>query len=207
MKRAIICAVTLGLMASAIGVQASTDVAGITFDDNAFADTLMTSFGGFTTSGGSLATVLTDLDVGTYAFSLSQGAYVQLGFADNLVVNGASDDLAFFELGIPDTFRISLTIAGTTINYLSQVTGYSAAGYSINVAKANLDDFGLAAGATLDSIVIGMDLVAQGGTVPSLSLVGALNSQSPDGVPEGGSSLVLLGMGFLSLFIARRRCQ
>jgi hypothetical protein len=163
--------VVAGTMGSA---KAVTVVGGLTFQDNAFADSLISSSGSFTTSGGTLTSVLTDTDSGTYAFSSSPGAFVNLGFTDNLLVNGSGNDLALFELGIPDTFKV--TIGGITKSYLSVDTGQSAGGFGLNVATVNLDDFGIAPNTTLSNILIGLDTTSAASTVPSLSLVGALNS-------------------------------
>jgi len=194
-------AVTIGIA----GVANAISIAGYTFDDNAFADSLISSSGSFSVSGGTLEDVLTDSALDTYAFTVDSGAYVELGFDDNILVNGAGADLALFELGVADTFGISLTIGGVTQNYTSFDTGFDAAGFSVNVALVDLDDFGLGAGANLSSIVIAMDIVTPGsGTRPSLAVVGALNSlDSSPPIPEP-ASLLLLGGGLVGL-VARRK--
>jgi hypothetical protein len=187
-----------------IPANASTVVGGITFADNAFADTLISSSGSFTTSGGSVTSVLTDIDAGTWAFSNSPGAFVQLGFTDNNLVNGPGADLAIFELGVPDSLKVSLTLGGTTHTYLTINTGFTAGGFALNVAQINLDDFGVGAGTSLSSIVIGMDTVAAGGTVPSVSLVGAMNS-SATATPEP-TTLFLTAFGIVGIcFLAARQ--
>jgi VPDSG-CTERM motif len=204
-KLAIKSALLMSLLLNAAPAHALV-VGGINFDSNAFADTLQSSSGSFSTSGGALSSVLTDVDAATYAFSFSPGAYVQLGFTDNLVVNGAGNDLALFEVGVPDSFRFSLTIGGFTQTYNSVATGDTAGGFSLNLAQVDLSTFGVAAGATIDSIVIGLDIPASGGTVPSLSLVGAINSRSA-GVPDGGATLGLLASSCLALVGLRRRVR
>lgn len=166
-----------------------------------FADSLISSDGDFDTSGGTVAAVLTDHDPGTGALSSSPGAYVQLGFS-HPIVNGPGSDLALFELGTPDTFKLSLTLGGTTIQYLSSDTGFSAGGYNLNVATINLDDFGLPVGATVGQIVVGLDVQSIYGYRPSLSLAGAL-----DPVPVPGA-VGLLGSGLLGLVgMGRRRSR
>ena len=166
-----------------------------------FADSLISSNGTFTTSGGSVAAVLTDHDPATCAFSSSQGAYVQLGFS-NPIVNGPGYDLALFELGLPDTFKLSLTLGGTTIQYLSSDTGFFAGMYNLTVAMINLDDFGVPVGAMVDQIVVGLDIQSIYGNRPSLCLAGALNS-----VPVPGA-VGLLGSGLLGLVgMGRRRSR
>jgi hypothetical protein len=164
-----------------------------------FADSLISSEGTFTTSGGALAAVLTDHDPGTGAVSSDPGAYVQLGFS-NPIVNGPGYDLALFELGTPDTFKLSLTLGGTTIQYLTSDTGFLIGAYNLNVATINLDDFGLPVGAMVDQIIVGLDVQSIYGTRPSLSLAGALNA-----VPVPGA-VWLLASGLLGLVgMSRRR--
>ncbi|WP_261779493.1 PEP-CTERM sorting domain-containing protein [Microcystis aeruginosa] len=92
-----------------------------------------------------------------------------------------------------------------TKSYLSSDTGESAGGFNLNVAKINLDDFGIPVGGTLDKIVIGLDTESGQGTKPSLSLVGAINSQNLTAIPEPASTLGLLTLGFLGTASAINR--
>lgn len=193
------------LLITATPVTAGTMIGGYTFDDNAFADTLISSSGSYSTSGGSLASVLTDTNAGTWAGSLTPNAYVELGFTDNWLVNGAGADLVLFELGIPSIFKVSITIGGTTLSYASQDTGFDAGGYNLNAAEINLDDFGVASGASLSSIAVRMDDGSN--TRPSLSLVGALNSRAVDATVPEPASLVLIGLGFAALRLSRRKAK
>ncbi len=187
------------LAGATVSAQAVTTIGGIDFADNAFADSLISSTGSYTTSGGSLASVLTDTNPGTYAFSRSRGASVDLGFTDNGAYNLAGNDLAIFELGIPDT--VEVTIGATTLSFLTTNTGFNAGGFNLNVAFVDFSDFGVAHGANLTSVLLGLDIPAAT-TVPSLSLVGALNV-SP--VPEPETyAMLLAGLGLIG-FTARRR--
>ncbi|MEC5216050.1 hypothetical protein RCH09_000987 [Actimicrobium sp. GrIS 1.19] len=120
-----------GTVFAITGAHASITVAGYTFADNDFAYALNASSGAFTTNS-TLTTALTDKDVGTYVFSTSPGASFLLGFTDNLAYNGSGADLALFELGAPDTLDVA--IGFTQKRYLSSSTGFTANGFSVNVA-------------------------------------------------------------------------
>ncbi|MBD2180467.1 PEP-CTERM sorting domain-containing protein [Planktothrix sp. FACHB-1355] len=204
-----LCSLLIGL-GVANTANAATFVAGYTFDDNAFSDSLLSFSGDYTISGGSLEQVLTDSDLTTYAFSFSPDAYVNLGFTDNFLVNGAGDDLVLFELGIPDTFEVSLTVGGITNSYTSSNTGFQAAGYNVNALSINLDDFGVAAGGLLSNVVVGLGIQTISGTVPSLAVVGALNSAPVGGstsVPEPGSAMAFLALGAFGATSVLKRKQ
>ena len=113
-------------------------------------------------------------------------------------MNGQGDDLAIFELGTPDSFKV--TFNNTTLIYGTASTGDSAGGYQLNVALVDLSAFGV----PISNVVnLGMDIVSTGGTVPSLSLVGALNS-CPAPVPLPGA-VWLLGSGLLGLVGLRKK--
>jgi len=175
-----------------------------TFADNAFADTLLTSLGTFsTTPSGTLESVLTDTDPTTGAFSNDAGAFVQLGFVDNLLVNGAGADLVLFEIGTPNQVAVSLSFGGTEKTYDFSSAG-SVNGVAINEVAINLDDFNVAPDASFSSVIIRLDIEATNMTVPALSLVGALNTGvAPIPIP---AAVWMFGSGLIGLVgIARRR--
>jgi hypothetical protein len=133
---------------------------------------------------------------------------VQLGFTDNVVVNGVGNDLAIFELGIPDQFAVSLTIDGVSHIYSSVDTGYlvgtTASNTKLAVALVNLDDFGLSAGEIIDSVVLGMD-IRTNGHVPTLAAVGALSHADATCVPEPVSLAIWSLLGGCCLVFAWRK--
>jgi hypothetical protein len=180
MKRITCIFILIAVMSVAIPAGAVT-VGGLNFADNAFADTLISAYGDFTTGGGTLVQVLTDSDPGTYAASRTSGAFVQLGFTDSVIINGSGADLALFDIGRPDTFK--LTIGGITRQYTTIDTVYYSGPYKITVALVDLDDFGVPAGAAVDQITVGLDYLTGQfpaiPTVPAFSLAGALNSAAP----------------------------
>ncbi len=200
---------TLSLLSLAAGLafasasHAAVNVAGTVFDDSAFADSLTASFGDYSTDGGgSLATVLTDNDVGTYAYSFTPRANVDLSFVDNLAFNGVGYDLALYDLGAPANFIV--TINGITNSYITTGTFEYASGFEITEAFLDLDSFGIAAGGTISALNIRMDYETLDYPVPSLGLVGALNTIP---VPEPSSyALMLAGLGMTG-FMARRKAK
>jgi hypothetical protein len=179
--------------------------AGTPFDDNAFADTLISYSGDFTVLGGStLQTALTDADLTTFGFSYSPGAYVELGFEDNVLVNGPGDDLALFQVGYENSLEI--TIGGLTGSAGSSATGSSVWGMPVNLVTVDLSSFGLGSGDSVSSVTIGVDLISPLNTLPTLAVAGALNSASPVGAhsPEPGP-VALFGVGSVIVGVAIRR--
>ena len=170
-------------------------------------DTLISASGLFETTAEDIESVLVDNDPRTFAFSRSPGAYVELGFTDNTVVNGPGPDLALFELGFPNSLEVSLTIGGITQEYLAIDTGFDAAGFNLNVALVDLDDFGLGPNEFINRAVIGLSLISEE-FVPSLAVVAALNN-GPSGepipqLPDAGSTLALLGLSASFLGLSNR---
>jgi hypothetical protein len=179
--------------------------AGTPFDDNAFADTLISYSGDFTVLGGStLQTALTDADLTRFVFSYSPGAYVELGFEDNVLVNGPGDDLALFQVGYENSLEI--TIGGLTGSAGSSATGSGVWGMPVNLVTVDLSSFGLGPGDSVSSVTIGVDLISPQSTLPTLAVVGALNSAPPSAThaPEPGP-VTLFVVGSVIVGVAIRR--
>ncbi|WP_348753313.1 PEP-CTERM sorting domain-containing protein [uncultured Aquincola sp.] len=186
------------------------DIGGLQLDEAAFADTLVASSGVYTTSGGSLTEVLTDKSLSSWAMSMTPGAYVTLGFTDRLLVNGAGNDLALFERGHEayeysqegfDSFNI--TINGITRQYFTTETTTIVDDYNVNMTMVDLSFFGVAEGATVSQVKIGMDFDTRGSR-PQLQLVAGINTVAA--VPEPGTvALSLAGLAVLGGVARRRR--
>lgn len=176
-------------------------VGGFSFDDNAFVDALNSSSGSFTTSGGTLASAVTDVDAATWGFSFSQGAFLDLGFTDNVAVNGAGNDIVLFEVGAPDRWLV--TINGISNQCQSASTGFNAGGFSLNACGFDLSAFGIASGGTVSSLRLSF---FDDSTTVSTSLVGALNSQAVGGaIPEPATwAMLLTGFGLVGATMRRR---
>lgn len=186
-------------------------IAGETYDTVNFADTLISSGstgGSFTLGGGvaTLAAAVTGTSVDDWAFCNCTTSFVQLGFTDNVVVNGLGADLAFFEIGTPDNFGISLTVGGPTQTIVSASTGFTQAqGFGINLATIDLSTLGVASGASVPSIVVNMGVpFANTSLGPTLAAVTALGpAPGPAPVPEP-ATLSLLGLGLAGASLLRR---
>ena len=198
-------------------------VGGFNFDDNAFADTLISSSGIFTVGGGatSVEEAVVGSDLSDFAFSFSPGAFLEIGFTDNVIINDAGADLVIFELGVQDKVQLSLTLGGTKVSKMLTNTGLSAGMFSLNAAAWDLGtDFGLSPGDSVSSLVLGVDTITttiSSMTVPSITGIGALNSAAPgSGNPVGNSggaavpepstyAMMVLGLAGLGIYKRRKK--
>lgn len=196
---------------AALPAAQALQIGGLTLAEAGFADTLIASQGVYTTSGGSLAQALTDHSLSTWARSATPGAFVVLGFSDNRVVNGAGNDIALFEQGHEayeysqegfDSFNI--TINGITRTYFTTETTTIVDDHNVNMTSLDLSFFGIAEGASIDRLQIGMDYVTRD-SLPQLMLVAAIHSVAAP-VPEPAAwALMLAGLGAVGARRWRRR--
>lgn len=193
-----------GLLAAAtLGVSAQTlEVGGLSLDPVGFADVLLSSTGSFTTNAASVAAALTDHQLSTWVQSSTAGASVVLAFTDNRVRNDSGDDIALFEVG-HEAYEYSqegfdslwITINGVRRLYFTTETTTLVDDHNVNMTRLDLDHFGVAAGATIDRLEIGLDYNTRG-SLPQLQLVSAIHSVAAP-VPEPASAALLLGGGLL----------
>jgi hypothetical protein len=196
-------------------------IGGVVYADNGVADKLISSAGSYDVTGAaSLQQAVTDASLETYATSFSSGANLVLGWASVVALNGEGVDIALVDMGLEpysysqeDFDSFIVTINGTTKQYFSGGTSDYAAERQINVAAFDLSDFGIAAGASITSMQIGMDFHTRE-TVPALSLAVAryvealpVDPGTPpvSAVPEPSTyAMLLAGLGAIG-FIGRRK--
>ncbi len=202
MKRLLSSLVLAASMLFGHSTHAAVTVGGISFDDDAFADSLGTVVGSWTYGGGatSLADALTGSDPADFAYCFGTTCSVQVNFGDNRAVNGSGADIAIFELGSAEMFAVR--IGSTTLSFTAVSTGESAGGFALLVALIDLDDFGLGAGETLSSLTL---FPSPTDDPADFTVIGAKNNLSVS-VPEPGT-LALLGLGLAGLAATRRRKQ
>ena len=186
-------------------------VAGYTFADDAFVDTLVGSNGSFLNynsatssdiiSSSQLAADLTDTPStdgqATYVLSLDSNASVDLAFTNINAINGANEDLAFFFVGLGST--LTLDIGGVSNTYSTMDTGIDVTDafdtYALTVALVDLNDFSLASNQILGDFNVLID------STSALSMVGAFNT-TPVPLP---APILLLLSGLTALGLIGRR--
>lgn len=187
--------------------QANIIVAGLSFDDNAFADAVIdysptAVFQSYTTDPFSRFNVsaeqaLTGSDLRSSTIELQSNEFVTVGFSDNLVYNGDGADLAIFEMfSTPEAGNVSVQLGGVAITQTAISLGYMDIGgvsNYVNVAYVDLSDYGFTAGQTTD-------YVRAYGNSSEYSAFGAIHSTSSS-VPEP-STIAMFGFGLLSVAAA-----
>ncbi len=219
-------------------VGATQIVAGITFEDNAFADRIMsTDFTGlyeacqgFPSSSLEEALLGPNLntwfdygyhdmvpgDDGDYNSSAPPYQYIELGFTDNVIVNGPGADLVIFELGTPNTIRVALdkksiqnafepgsVVLDVNAAYLP-VRQYSNCD-SVTAAYVDLSELGVAEGDSVYRVFISSPLMENGDVawynplypqlgVPEIAAVGAINTTAKGNyapIVDAGTDIVI----------------
>jgi hypothetical protein len=196
------CGVFVFVLAICTPVFANITVGGITFEDYAFADELVSATSNWVYGGG--ASSLEDALVGSnpddFAYAFGSTENVVLRFVDNAVINLSDDDLAIFELGTVEPFDLAVEVGGTRNNYSAVDTGYMAGGYHLLVATINLDDFGISAGGLVDTIQLWP--APYGGDPADFTVIGAMNTVY---IPAPGAILLgSIGVGLVG-WLRRRR--
>lgn len=210
-------ALVLALSLSSGAATAAT-LGGITFDDDAFADSVaLTSGSPFNTDFSGLlgSSNQSVADIGTS----NNSPIIEVSFTDNIAVNGAGTDIYVYvpgevfaiEAGLTAAFSPGTSIQAAGVNPAAQLFFDNAPlnpfGFNPNsfLLAIDLDDFGLAAGAELSSFFL-----KRGDIEGGIYGVGAVNSRSvgtpppPNVVPLPAAGWLLIGaFGFLGAF--RRR--
>ncbi|MDT7838831.1 PEP-CTERM sorting domain-containing protein [Aquabacterium sp. OR-4] len=198
---------------AAVPAHAQTlEVGGLSLEARGFADALISSQGVFETNAGSAAQALTDASLATWVRSSTPGASIVLAFTDNRVLNGSGDDIALFEVG-HEAYEYSqegfdslwVTINGQRRLYFTTETTTIVDDHNVNMTRLDLSHFGVAAGATISQLEIGLDYNTRD-SLPQLQLVAAIHSVAAP-VPEPGALALMLGglAGLLGLRGAARR--
>jgi len=179
-------------------------IAGVDFDDDAFVDTVISSSGNFgptvffpasVGAGDTLEIIGPDID--SFPHSLDSGAYIEIGFTDNAIVNAPGPDVGIFELGnILEPHFFTLTVADMlsstkVVQVDTSFTGFTnSRGTNINYGSLDLSDLGVPDGATVTSLVFtsvcdasteiltGGACTAGDQTMAATAVIGALNNES-----------------------------
>lgn len=173
-RGAIGACLSLGICVVAVASQAEIVKGVYVFDDTGFVDEVI-GVGGTVQAfpiGPSLETSITDTSLATGAL-IKPGAFIDLGFADNVAVNGPGADLVVFETSFATAYDV--TIAGVTLTVAGGFPFWEDENNS-NAAEIELTDFLVPDGAEVTELRIAR--AASPGT-PVITGVAALNIGSP----------------------------
>lgn len=175
--------------------EAAIIVGGISFDDKAFADSIISTNSSRSAfpPGSTLQDGLLGSNINSH-LDTQPGDFFELGFEDNSVFNGLGNDLAVFDISDDtDPFDVSLTVGGQSFSVPRSgfsIVGTNSFGFPLRVAFVDLDDLGVPANVKLNSIVF-----ATPRSSVEFAAFGALNSiPKTKSVPEPTSILSLLSI-------------
>jgi len=191
-------ALSAALVLGSTPVHATVTLTGLSFDDNAFVDQILTTQGTWTNP---------TAVIGPNIFSYAQNnppdkdAYLIVAFTDNSIVNGLGEDFVLFEAGGPGSPGAPGEPAKITVNGITNTynTVWSGEGGAYR-AFINLDDFGIPAGDRVAVIQLWGLYNDVSGT--EYMAIGALNNGAPIPAP---AAVWLLGSGLFTLVGIRRK--
>ena len=201
----------LGGVAQAVPIS----IGSFTFDENASADTVgattgpirtfvVEAGGGFNLDVFSVDSVLTDNSIDSGVFCDDAPCTIELFFTDNAAVNGVGDDLILFEQGAPETTNVTIGSVERTLSvFTTQAAIVDAQGALINIYAIELDDFGIAAGGMIDTVLLDLNFPDGDPTFPGSDPTALFALNSVD-APEPGTFMLFL-VGLISLAAAPSR--
>jgi hypothetical protein len=210
---------------------ADVTVGGRTFADNAFADAasfpalnyllwdgVTANVENNSTDAAKARAAMLDTPIGNPGLATStfgacavgqteaQCGVLTLSFSSVWVVNGAGADFTVFDINNPSD--VKATINGVTLVRSSVLAGTTprppalgTAAWNLNATDFDLTDFGLAAGAKINSIDFHWGYGETTAIRNGFALVGAMNAAP---IPEP-ASMLLLGMGVFGIAVRARK--
>ncbi|MCZ6860062.1 MAG: PEP-CTERM sorting domain-containing protein [Alphaproteobacteria bacterium] len=204
----------MGMAGTANAVPIS--IGSFTFDQTAFADAVGTTTGTITTfvtvAPATFPTNTISIDAALTGSDLNSGVFcdepctIELLFTDNTVVNRVGTDLILFEQGTAESTLVTIGEIELLISSSANLDGLEdLSGALINISEIELDDFGIASGGLISSVIIDLNfpIGADPDTFPSSDplVLAALNS-----IPEPSTlALFATGLALLAFLGWRRR--
>lgn len=211
-KTGLFCAIML--LGFSTTATATITVAGITFDDNAFADAILEVVGNpsferiigptaFDRVPTTAEDALIGSDLASMTIEMDASQSVALGFIDNAIINQTGYDLIVFEeFSGPEGGNVQVEMGGVIRmeNAVSLGVFEIAPGITnyVNAMYIDLSDYGLAIGQTTQYVKLW-------GTASEYAAVGAFNSVDAEVIPAPGAVLLGgIGAGLIG-WLRRRR--